>query len=519
MFLYIRSRSPRHAIMLTRRHSFYRDDKSGKSRTVARAEIVQQHHEAVPPTPRPGSTGLQCDSAETSGILTPKSLLFSYSGATGAVASSKSGAPGSLRSRRRLHLTTEETPDKLTGSDDASTSQPVAELPGATSLDLLPDRGEHLDATQDAQPSALCERAGEDSSPVQPTLLKTSTFDPERQEADFREALSCTTPSKLNTCMDLPATPPTPVLLPFSSYSADSNGSRNGGSSLARLMSQAKSEPPATADHLKKTGPEVSNNDGRAESSLGDALVTPVKETGPLSCQAQIRDGDNPASVDEANKTVGPIDQFVIRTPTPAKRKCARVPTPSSVESVKKPSPNGDHIQRWPRRKRVLRNPSPVLISKRRKLSQDSCKLDAIGGFHVDGVCPLPSGDERDRVSPLSSPDVGVYVMTDENGVQKIVKASNDDTSPGIGVAQLLHLKRDAAMVCAKASRTDPRREAGSAKQKVPAQCAEQTPGSDGARTFLAKTPPVGTLLRARIGSPTSQRHVQMLLLPDDGGS
>uniref|UniRef100_H2ZFE6 Uncharacterized protein n=1 Tax=Ciona savignyi TaxID=51511 RepID=H2ZFE6_CIOSA len=44
-------RSPRHAIMLTRRHSFYRDDVGGKSRTVARAEVVQQHHEAAPPTP------------------------------------------------------------------------------------------------------------------------------------------------------------------------------------------------------------------------------------------------------------------------------------------------------------------------------------------------------------------------------------------------------------------------------------------------------------------------------------
>uniref|UniRef100_H2ZFE7 Uncharacterized protein n=1 Tax=Ciona savignyi TaxID=51511 RepID=H2ZFE7_CIOSA len=97
------SRSPRHAIMLTRRHSFYRDDVGGKSRTVARAEVVQQHHEAAPPTPS-AARSKQLSDAGSKTPFSPGSLLFKYTGPGQRNIGRKYATENPQRTRRRLNL-------------------------------------------------------------------------------------------------------------------------------------------------------------------------------------------------------------------------------------------------------------------------------------------------------------------------------------------------------------------------------------------------------------------------------
>jgi len=107
-FAFMFCRSPRHSIMLTRRHSFYTDGSYENCRTVNRAKIVHQHKEAVPPTPRIDSSVVST-SAKKSSIFSPKSLLFSNVSSSQKHSSSyDSISPvNMLKTRRRLRLNSE----------------------------------------------------------------------------------------------------------------------------------------------------------------------------------------------------------------------------------------------------------------------------------------------------------------------------------------------------------------------------------------------------------------------------
>ena len=99
-------RSPRHSIMLTRRHSFYKDGSNEQCRTVSRAKIVQQHKEAVPPTPRIDQALLSSSSKNQ--LISPKSLLFSNVSSTRSQSTPKNTDAGTVvKSRRRLRLNSE----------------------------------------------------------------------------------------------------------------------------------------------------------------------------------------------------------------------------------------------------------------------------------------------------------------------------------------------------------------------------------------------------------------------------
>uniref|UniRef100_F6RZR5 Uncharacterized protein n=3 Tax=Ciona intestinalis TaxID=7719 RepID=F6RZR5_CIOIN len=120
------NRSPRHSIMLTRRHSFYRDDAGFKSRTVARAEIVHQHNEAAPPTPSVSRFKNSTSDAAPVVPFSPASLLFKYTSSGQRKMERKCVTEQPQRTRRRLQL----VPTTL----DAEELKPIAKNLFATNL-------------------------------------------------------------------------------------------------------------------------------------------------------------------------------------------------------------------------------------------------------------------------------------------------------------------------------------------------------------------------------------------------
>ena len=298
--------------MLTRRHSFYRDGSYEKCRTVARAKVVQQHKEAVPPTPQLTQTSLasKIRSKEKS-FFSPKSLLFSY---TGSSRDSKNSQEQS-RPRRRLRLNSESQPVGSTPALTSSSPSKTVQVASSSQKHCLKSEGDvdaRVDDDQGVDVDALhIEEAL--SPPFQSYLADPLPISPVKA--------SVTLPSD-STC----ALPP---LKRMQSVTHDSNHPINP---KERLMS-----PPKLI---------LANRVGVRRSPRLASKVA----LSPTASQ------------------VGPLDQYVVRTPTPNKQ--ARPSRPRSITGSRRPSPIGDHIRKWPRKKR-LSNSSPKTLERRQKLEMD----------------------------------------------------------------------------------------------------------------------------------------------------
>nr|CAB3262172.1 uncharacterized protein LOC100178337 [Phallusia mammillata] len=444
-------RSPRHSVMLTRRHSFYRDDVGGKSRTITRAKIVQQHKEAVPPTPQLArSSSLSHTKPAEDSLISPKSLLFSHA--------KQSNAPASVRSRRRLQLVSAELPKQKS--------------PSSTRKNLF--------SGEEAVTSSLTVVVS--SAATCPSVTSSSACVTSNVEKGIGEALVYTTPTKFETSFE-PASPTQPARLPFSSYQGVEaethvdNSNRPPAVVKANPVQQVHRQTAVPAVEIQKTPIKTPRRSPRLRSNSKDPPIIASPARGDVLRQ------------------IGPLDNYVVRTPTPAKRQ--RQVTPTST-SRRKPSPNGDHIQKWPRRKRILASRSPHANHKR--MRHENSVDDSVFAFlQEDGVSPLPSVKEP---VPTDSPDLGVYIVSsNDNCRQRIsqIPQTCDGESPGVEMSDLFRRRLLEASV--------PLNDIAVTSDKVsPTMKGISHPGG------LCSA----TLFQARVGSPSSSRHIQMVLLPDD---
>ena len=366
-------RSPRHSIMLNRRHSFYRDGSGENCRTVARAKVVHQHKEAVPPTPQPS----QCSCADQKGnFVSPKSLLFSYAGSR-KTRSCMSDGVALGKTRRRLNLTSCDTsavPFSLFNekeASDSSISSGWADGDKSTGSEIV-----------------FVERTNRDITPFQSYVSGHVTS----SASDENLIVDCAS-SRIKEA---------PLFAPESSVAVDN-----------------KTVSPRTphCSHKVRRSP-------RLASHLSSLSTTPP------------------------NVKVGPLDNFVVRTPTPTKSNQARA---RQFSSLRKPSPDGDHIHKWPRRKR-LSSLSPGDRSDRHKRQCSETSID---------ISPTALNLQRRRrfVSKLSEflhPSCG-EVSGDEAG--KILETSCV-TRPSVNAAtdvldemEVFPLKQPVQVICRRSLR------------------------------------------------------------------
>lgn len=320
--------------MLTRRHSFYRDGSYEKCRTVARAQVVQQHKEAVPPTPLLAQPVFASNIKNNEkSLISPKSLLFSYTGSNRESKSSQEQG----RSRRRLKLVSDSTP--------------------VVSSPLVSSVSEMVNVASDLQ----------QVSKLKPAEVESDS------ETVFPDAKS--TQSKENS-------PP-----PFQSYLDDTDSMSPEKKQASPPIKKVSLPPPLKRmPSVKRDCSEANNN------NYNDQFMSPPKLV--MGHQFVVR--RSPRLIGRVssspNQKVGPLDQFVIRTPTP--NKPPKQTRSHSTSRTRRPSPIGDHIQKWPRRKRLL-SASPNVLKRRPKLEVEADTFPS-GSSIKDALTPSCS----DQLSP-----------------------------------------------------------------------------------------------------------------------
>ncbi|XP_078490107.1 uncharacterized protein LOC100178337 [Ciona intestinalis] len=448
------NRSPRHSIMLTRRHSFYRDDAGFKSRTVARAEIVHQHNEAAPPTPSVSRLKNSTSDAAPIVPFSPASLLFKYTSSGQRKMERKCVTEQPQRTRRRLQL----VPTTLEAED----LKPIAKNLFATNLS--PEKPSIPTTISSASISDLI------SSPL---VIKNHKQ-----------------PSKVvDATTDHTTTPAIPT--PFAAYQENT---------IDEVFSSPVKLPPQKTPQ-KEQIPCVQNL-----PSFSEALTPPNKRIQRRSSRISQNVSPTPT------KMTGPIDSFVIRTPTSCKKPQSRCPPPPSLLK-RKPSPIGDHIQKWPRKKRL--NSSPNNPSKRIRKE----KLEKIFDFDLDSSQILPSNKEFSNTteiqhtpvkSPIDSPD-GVYIISGNDNQQMIRRFPMNPVS---NVDQNEHLNHPNPSPCKRAvTRRTPSKFLTN-YEDIGVRPFGELPLST--RRMSPRKRLGSTLFHAKIGSPSSSKCIPMMLLHDD---
>ena len=312
--------------MLTRRHSFYKDGSDGNCRTVARAKVVQLHKEAVPATPSTNPTFLSSQS-KVNPVFSPNTLLFSY-----VRSDTANNGPNLVKSetktRRKLKLFNEQ-------QNLASSREAGGNVQNTNGSDSAPD----------------------DS--MQPIVTVSQQCAPSQVDLNSSDENY----------------PPCDSEAPFQSYASD----------IAGKLANDKQSAPATNQALPplqhKPQLKAQKSDDRWREIRSPPKLVLARQSVARRSPRIARQFSEEKPVEST--TVGPLDQFVIRTPTPVKKvkqNCSPLLT-----SCRKTSPNGDHIQKWPRKKRISANTPPSHHVKRRKgnvyekegLSRDSMRLPA----------------------------------------------------------------------------------------------------------------------------------------------
>ncbi|XP_076801440.1 uncharacterized protein LOC143445921 [Clavelina lepadiformis] len=520
-------KSPRHSIMLTRRHSFYGGGIKGKSRTVARAEVIQQHKEVAPPTPADKPSLIATKEKNNASMASPRSLLFSYSssGKNNTVSVDGKTSTKSHHFRRKLNLLTDSphnsfpkmsaTPSSAVGLTDFA-SKNDAKKPSKVNRSVLKSQSKSATSEQPkVDPQSVNENSEQNmpSTPKQSKLCSSSRTPSKSMQTTAVCDNVFVTPNKRPPQKNKLKTPTTPLeSLPFSSYQRVEPARKP---ELQSIKLSADHVNPASELPKLRHGISLQTDE---KIPLGDVLRSPPQlvAAGSTICRR------SPRFLKECKteslpkiQSHGPIDKYVVRTPSPKFLGQTRK-TPVS-QSKRKPSPNGDHIRRWPRKKRISDNPSPGVIKKRRKREVFQKRNESSQASRTDH-----QSETKVNSCGGESPDLGIWIVSDTNSNQRSQKVKpSDEVSPGVEVNQLFtgiphsecKFKTNTIETPKKNLGPDildemgvyPLRDAGEVSTSAPF-----------ARWKSPRTRLKGTLFCPRLGSPTSTRRVPMVLLDDN---
>ncbi|XP_039257202.2 uncharacterized protein LOC120333880 [Styela clava] len=358
-------KSPRHKVMLARRHSFYCDGR--ESRNVARAKIIHQHQQVAPSTP--SVDGKKKKRAELSDGISPNSLLF--------VHNSQKNFASPVRTKPLLSLC-DDSPAKNTRSHatKALFQSPVKEK-GTTALFRSPMKqsGGLTNWPQSTTPKKIMKA----KTPVKITSdvyikgIKPIMESPLKIE----QHLGCDVshPSFVSSSMLSPVKTP-----------------------LKRKSMTPKAKNPRKIE-------TVDNN--ILKMNLGSDTDDACKYPDLLA----VADAGTDEKLSKSQTT---LDCYVIRTPR-EKRVCS-ASTEKSQESKKRKwsvdtTPTRDDINKWPRKKRGTDKSSPGIVSKKVKRSEDELLKNRDAPAKLFEDCLQDTEPESFHNDVFSSPDNGLIVM------------------------------------------------------------------------------------------------------------
>lgn len=408
------SRSPRHKLMLARRHSFYREGK--QSRTVARAKIIHQHKHAVLATPE-ASRKLQNIGKDD--LTSANSLLFVRT----------SGSPFlSPKRNSAARLTSEDSPAKNTRSQATKalflSPQKIVKISQISSVpdNLKPVLDDNSGEILGIEP-IICSpmktpvkhsTALSANKPIISTPKKTPKKDskdlfPKKQKAD--DWLSLISSRNHFTSYEIPALS---GVESSNSVSEEGDDETNNCVDETILQADLRMENQVNLDVTRNIVLPDNGCDQDGISTAEDAL--PVINLSPS----------------HSSKTLKTLDDYIIRTPRSTTGSVSRSNTGIRKTQKRKWSvdttPTRDDINQWPRKKRGVDKSSPGVVSKKTKtvcspkqsneIGSDFCSISC---RNVDAILNQSFSDDEGM---LMSPDNGLIVIEDVPGSSKGVAKS-----------------------------------------------------------------------------------------------